>query len=239
MVSPPVGFAAATSNSCCETRLRQNAKKHSDLAAIYEEKHPFAVMESKLGDAFGQGARHCKKFAELAIEQAKEADALVSVLHENMAKAAEQKQKSRKANAWPRVFACGSRLSGQEHPAGGGLLRTGLRVIHCKNVIPVTAQDDYVHRRGIRRLGQLSRAFGGKQCSPRQIERLVNAALLSRVVEARPGEFMNFLSQNWFFLIILFACVGMHFLHGHHQGHEDTSHSEQDRTPGIDADAKT
>ena len=47
-------------------------------------------MEAKHGDAFGQGASHCKKFAELAEEQAKEADALVA-LHEDMAKSAEQK----------------------------------------------------------------------------------------------------------------------------------------------------
>ena len=71
-------------------RLRQSAKEHSDLAAVYGEKHPFGAMESKHGDAFGQGASHCKKFAELAEEQAKEADALVA-LHEDMAKAAEQK----------------------------------------------------------------------------------------------------------------------------------------------------
>jgi hypothetical protein len=72
-------------------RLRQSAKEHSDLAAIYNEKHPFAAMESKHGDAFGQGGRHCKKFAELAEEQAKEADALVA-LHEDMAKAGQKQQ---------------------------------------------------------------------------------------------------------------------------------------------------
>jgi hypothetical protein len=72
-------------------RLRQSAKEHSDLAAIYGEKHPFAAMESKHGDAFGQGANHCKKFAQLAEEQAKEADALV-VLHQDMAKAGQKQQ---------------------------------------------------------------------------------------------------------------------------------------------------
>ncbi|HEY8671265.1 MAG TPA: hypothetical protein VIL63_10535 [Terriglobales bacterium] len=62
-----------------------------DIAAIYSENHPFAAMESKQGDAFGLGASHCKKFTELAEEQAKEADALV-VLHEDMATAAEPKE---------------------------------------------------------------------------------------------------------------------------------------------------
>jgi hypothetical protein len=72
-------------------RLRESAKEHSELAAIYQEKHPFAALKSKHGDVFGQGASHCKKFARLAEEQAKEADALAT-LHEGMAKAAEQKQ---------------------------------------------------------------------------------------------------------------------------------------------------
>jgi hypothetical protein len=71
-------------------RLRQSAKEHSDLAAVYSETHPFGAMESKHGDTFGQGASHCKKFAELAEEQAKEGDALVE-LHEGMAKKAEKK----------------------------------------------------------------------------------------------------------------------------------------------------
>jgi len=71
--------------------LTQSAKEHSELASIYQEKHPFAAMESKHGDAFGQGASHCEKFAQLAKEQAKEAEAL-AVLHEDMAKQAEQKQ---------------------------------------------------------------------------------------------------------------------------------------------------
>jgi hypothetical protein len=72
-------------------RLTQSAKEHSELAAIYQERHPFAAMESKHGDAFGLGASHCEKFAQLAKEQAKEAEAL-AVIHEDMAKAAEQKQ---------------------------------------------------------------------------------------------------------------------------------------------------
>lgn len=49
---------------------------------------------------------------------------------------------------------------------------------------------------------------------------------------------MDFLSQNWFFLIILLACVGMHFLHGH--GHEPASTDERLRgTPGGEADGNT
>ena len=71
-------------------KQRRNAREHSGLAAIYEQTHPFAAMEAKHGDAFGQGASHCKKFSELAEAQAKEADALAA-LHEDMAKAAEQK----------------------------------------------------------------------------------------------------------------------------------------------------
>jgi hypothetical protein len=34
--------------------LTQSAKEHSELAAIYQERHPFAAMESKHGDAFGR-----------------------------------------------------------------------------------------------------------------------------------------------------------------------------------------
>jgi len=69
-------------------RLRQSAKDHSDLAVMYRD--TFAAMNAKYGDAFGRGASHCKKFAALALEQAKEDDALVA-LHEDMAKTTEQK----------------------------------------------------------------------------------------------------------------------------------------------------
>ena len=72
-------------------RLTQSAKEHSELAAIYQQRPPFPAMESKHGDAFGQGASHCEKFAELAKEQAKESETLATI-HEDMAKAAEQKQ---------------------------------------------------------------------------------------------------------------------------------------------------
>ena len=71
--------------------LTDSSKEHQDLAAIYAKNPPYPAMESKHGDAFGQGASHCKKFAELQAEAAKEVEALAT-LHEDMAKAAEQKQ---------------------------------------------------------------------------------------------------------------------------------------------------
>ena len=72
-------------------RLRQSAKQHTELAAIYEQTHPFAAMEVKHGDAYGQGASHCRKFAQLALNDAKEADALAT-LHKGMANTAGQKK---------------------------------------------------------------------------------------------------------------------------------------------------
>lgn len=71
-------------------RLRKDAKEHYDLAAIYANRLPNIANEAKRGDTYQQGASHCKKFAALAEEQAKQADALSS-LHEDMAKPAEQK----------------------------------------------------------------------------------------------------------------------------------------------------
>jgi hypothetical protein len=71
--------------------LQQSAKEHSYLATIYQEQHPFGAMEAKHGNSFGQGASHCRTFAALALEQAKEADALAA-FHEDMAKTAAQKQ---------------------------------------------------------------------------------------------------------------------------------------------------
>jgi len=44
-----------------------------ELAAIYEQTHPFAAMESKHGDAWGQGANHCKKLAQLASHRDRQA----------------------------------------------------------------------------------------------------------------------------------------------------------------------
>ena len=72
-------------------RLTASSKEHAEMAEIYAKNPPFPAMESKHGNAFGQGASHCRKWAQLIAEQAKEAEAL-AVLHEDMAKAAEQKQ---------------------------------------------------------------------------------------------------------------------------------------------------
>ena len=72
-------------------RLTASSKEHEEMAEIYAKNPPFPAMEAKHGDAFGQGASHCRKWAQLIAEQAKEAEAL-AVLHEDMAKAAEQKQ---------------------------------------------------------------------------------------------------------------------------------------------------
>lgn len=72
-------------------RLRREAKQHEELAAFYTENKSFAAMQAQYGKAFGPAENHCKKFAELALEQAKEADALAA-LHTEMAKTAEEKQ---------------------------------------------------------------------------------------------------------------------------------------------------
>ncbi len=70
-------------------RLTASSKEHAELADTYAKTVP-NPMVSKHGDTFGQGAPHCKKWAELQAEEAKEAEALAT-LHENMAKDAEQK----------------------------------------------------------------------------------------------------------------------------------------------------
>lgn len=72
-------------------RLTQDARQHADLAKLYTENPPYPGMVSKHGTDFGQGAPHCQRWAELDAEQAKEAEALAT-LHDNMAKAAAQKQ---------------------------------------------------------------------------------------------------------------------------------------------------
>ena len=72
-------------------RLRASSKEHAELAEIYTKNPPNAAMVAKHGTAFGQGAPHCDRWAQLDAEQAKEAEALAA-LHEDMAKAAEQKQ---------------------------------------------------------------------------------------------------------------------------------------------------
>ena len=72
-------------------RLIASSKEHAELAEIYAKNPPFPAMEAKHGSSFGQGASHCRLWAQLDAEQAKEADALAA-LHEDMAKQAEQKQ---------------------------------------------------------------------------------------------------------------------------------------------------
>jgi hypothetical protein len=72
-------------------RLYAESKEHSELAEIYGKHQPFLSMEAKHGDTFAQGASHCRKWATLIAEQAKQAESLAA-LHEEMAKALEQKQ---------------------------------------------------------------------------------------------------------------------------------------------------
>jgi ABC-type Na+ efflux pump permease subunit len=72
-------------------RLAASSKEHAELAKTYTKSPPYLAMEAKRGDTFGQGASHCNKWAELQAKEAKEAEALAT-LHEDMAKAAEQKQ---------------------------------------------------------------------------------------------------------------------------------------------------
>jgi hypothetical protein len=70
-------------------RLNATAKEHLELAGVYEKHPPFPAMEAKHG-ATVEGVNHCKRWAELASEQAKEAEALAA-LHDGMAKDAEKK----------------------------------------------------------------------------------------------------------------------------------------------------
>jgi hypothetical protein len=70
-------------------RLTNSAKEHQELATIYEKTPPLLAMESKHGTSFGQGGL-CRRWAQLEAEQATIAEALAR-LHEEMAKAAEQK----------------------------------------------------------------------------------------------------------------------------------------------------
>jgi hypothetical protein len=69
-------------------RLTQSAKEHEELAVIYKQTPPNPAMESKHGSSV-EGASHCSRWAELATEQAKEAEALAA-LHEHMARNAEK-----------------------------------------------------------------------------------------------------------------------------------------------------
>jgi hypothetical protein len=69
-------------------RLTAESKYHEEMGAIYKE-HPLPY-EGK--HAYGTvGLSHCRYWAELDTKQAQEAEALAA-LHEDMAKAAEQKQ---------------------------------------------------------------------------------------------------------------------------------------------------
>ena len=71
-------------------RLTASSKEHAELAAIYQKHPPFPAVQAKQGTSV-EGTPHCKRWAELDAEQAKEAEALAA-MHEDMAKAAEQKQ---------------------------------------------------------------------------------------------------------------------------------------------------
>lgn len=72
-------------------RLRAEAKEHVEMAEDYTKNPTFAAMEVKQGASFGQGASHCRRWAQLDEQEAQEAQALAT-LHEDMAKAAEKKQ---------------------------------------------------------------------------------------------------------------------------------------------------
>lgn len=64
-------------------RLTASAKEHQELAAIYQENPPNAAMEAKHGTSV-EGVSHCRRWAQLEVEQAKEAEALAAI-HEGMA----------------------------------------------------------------------------------------------------------------------------------------------------------
>ncbi len=72
-------------------KLRADAKEHAEMAEDYTKNPRFAAMEVKQRASFGQGVSHCRRWAELDEQEAQEAEALAT-LHEDMAKAAEQKQ---------------------------------------------------------------------------------------------------------------------------------------------------
>jgi hypothetical protein len=71
-------------------RLTASSQEHAEMAEFYAKNPPFPrALESKHGDTV-TGASHCRKWAELNTDEAKEAESLAA-LHEDMAKAAEQK----------------------------------------------------------------------------------------------------------------------------------------------------
>jgi hypothetical protein len=71
-------------------RLTASAKEHAEMAEVYAKNPVSAALESKHGVSFGQGASHCRRWAQLDEEQAKEAEALAA-LHNEIAKSAEKK----------------------------------------------------------------------------------------------------------------------------------------------------
>ena len=72
--------------------LRSEAQKHSEMATMYGQSRPFTAMESKHGYAWGQSASHCQRFAHLALDDARKADALAAY-HKEMAVASGEKQR--------------------------------------------------------------------------------------------------------------------------------------------------
>jgi hypothetical protein len=70
-------------------RLTADSKEHAAMAEIYAKNPPFPAMQAKHGDTV-PGVGHCRKWAELIGDEAKEAESLAA-MHEEMAKAAEQK----------------------------------------------------------------------------------------------------------------------------------------------------
>ena len=88
-------FRAPEDRRVLPTRSRplgRQFERACELAKTYTKSPPYLTMEAKRGDTFGQVAIHCNKWAGLQAKEAQEAEALAT-LHEDMAKAAEQKQK--------------------------------------------------------------------------------------------------------------------------------------------------
>jgi len=71
--------------------LSASAKEHWEMAETYAKGPRFAAMGPKQAGSFGQGASHCRRWAQLDEQEANEAAALAT-LHEDMAKAATEKQ---------------------------------------------------------------------------------------------------------------------------------------------------
>jgi hypothetical protein len=71
-------------------KLTASSNERVAMAREYSKNPVFAAVEAKQQASFGQGASHCRRWAELDKQQAKEAEALAA-FHEDMAKSAEQK----------------------------------------------------------------------------------------------------------------------------------------------------